>query len=272
MKHISETEFVNEVAERVLGPSKGDAKILVDAQNARTGAGKTSAAVALARLFAKVFDYGLKKEDLTLSGAEYLDRYRGHPGKEQPSVLVLDELVGAGAGDARRAMSNQNVDLARAWQLSRVKRVVTLATLASFSDADRRLRKLGDFRVMCLEKPFGSYKAYKLGAFDFGEKSGVRFKRLDEGVRTHYPDMAGDPLYEHLAEKKDDLLASESYDADTLREEEEDEPAAEDRPLTDADKERITTLYESTDITQGELAEAYDVDRSYISKVARGKA
>lgn len=233
-RHITETKFWNELMDDVFGTRKGGAIIFVDAENARKGVAKTSAAVALARLIARAFRYDIQKEDMTLSGARYLRRYQEQPGKEQPSVLVLDEFVGAGSGDARRAMSNQNVDFGRAWQLLRAKRVVTLATLPDWNEADPRLQKYADYRIWCREKPIGFFQPYKVTVPFNSSGAGpkVRTKGLSYGDSTDriaFPNMdsEGDPYYAHLTKKKDELIHSSTWDADALGEDGED---AEDAP------------------------------------------
>jgi len=219
--HVTETQFFNTIMHDVYGPRKGGAIIFVDAENARKGVAKTSGAVALARLFSAAFNYELQKEDLTLSGSEYLKRYQEHPGHDQPSVLVLDEFVGAGAGDKRRSMAQQNVDFGRAWQLLRTKRVITLATLPDWNEADKRLKKLADYRVWMRERPMGCFQGYKITVpFNAGGGS-VRTKGLGPGDNTrkiHFPNMdaENDPYYKHLSKKKDELIHSETWDADTL--------------------------------------------------------
>ena len=221
-RHITETKFWNVLMDDVFGPRKGGAIIFVDAENARKGVAKTSCAVALARLIARAFRYDIQKDDMTLSGAHYLRRYQEHPGHEQPSVLVLDEFVGAGSGDARRAMSNQNVDFGRAWQLLRSKRVVSLATLPDWNEADPRLQKYADYRVWCRERPIGFFQPYKVTVpFDSSGSARVHTKALSYGNdpdRIAFPNMdaEGDPYYRHLTERKDELIHSSSWDADTL--------------------------------------------------------
>ena len=103
---IQEHPFYEAVLNDVDGNRKGDAKIIIDSRNARTGSSKTTLAVRLAMLFADEFGYELELEDFTLSYKEYITRYsKIHPGKEQVSVIVLDEISGTGAADARRFMS-----------------------------------------------------------------------------------------------------------------------------------------------------------------------
>jgi len=231
-KHVTKTQFWQELMRDVFGARKGGAIIFVDAENARKGVAKTSGAVALARLLARAFRYDLKKEDMTLSGARYLQRYREHPGKEQPSVLVLDEFVGAGSGDARRAMSSQNVDFGRAWQLLRAKRVVTLATLPDWNEADPRLQKYADYRIWCRERPIGFFQPYKI-TVPFNAAGGgaeIRTKGLGDGDtdRIAFPNMdaQSDPYYRHLTAQKDELIHSASWDADTLGGGEDEEERA----------------------------------------------
>jgi hypothetical protein len=224
-RHITETKFWNTLMDDVYGPRKGGAIIFLDAENARKGVAKTSGAVALARLFARAFRYDLKEDDMTLSGAHYLRRYQEHPGHEQPSVLVLDEFVGAGSGDARRSMSTQNVDFGRAWQLLRTKRVITIATLPDWNAADKRLQKYADYRIWCREKPLGFFQAYKITVPFNASGSGAqtRTKRLkyeNSTGRIGFPNMdaEGDPFYRHLTKQKDELIHSSTWDADALKE------------------------------------------------------
>lgn len=268
--HVTKTEFWNEIMHDVYGPRSGGAIIFVDAENARKGVAKTSGAVALARLFARAFGYDLKEEDMSLSGSQYLRRYQEHPGSHQPSVLVLDEFVGAGSGDARRAMSNQNVDFGRAWQLLRTKRVVTFATLPDWNQADSRLQKYADYRVWCRERPIGYFQGYKVTVPFNGGSGGaqVQTKGLGPGNATRriqFPNMDSnnDHLYEHLSEKKDELIHSESWDADDINGA-DGEDEAED--LSQKEMERreqvkvAIRLYkpwdESQDISYEEVADA----------------
>lgn len=225
-EHITQSAFWQSLMSDVFGARQGGAILFLDAQNARKGVAKTSGACALARLLSKAFGYDLQFDDLTLSGTEYLRRYQAHPGHEQPSVLVLDEFVGAGAGDKRRSMAQQNVDFGRAWQLLRTKRVITIATLPDWNSSDKRLKKLADYRIWCREKPIGTFQPYKV-TVPFNSSSGVRTKGLsksgDGARRIQFPNMdaQNDPFYERLSQKKDDLIHSDTWDADNLLEEQE---------------------------------------------------
>jgi hypothetical protein len=217
--HLTETDWWEDMLEGVFGPRQGGARIIIDAEGASTGVGKTGLAVYIAKLFSQLVGYDFAEEDMTLSGSEYLSRWKEHPGAEQPSVIILDELGGAGAGHARRAMAQGNVDLGNTWQLMRKKRIITIVTLSHWMRADADLRRQADYRLWCLRKPIGYFRPYKITAdFDQGK---VRTRGYDDVGRIRFPDMAGheDPHYQYLTRLKDDLLASDTLDADQLGEE-----------------------------------------------------
>jgi hypothetical protein len=260
--HISDTDFWNDLMHGVFGPRQGGARIIIDAEGASTGVGKTGLAVFLGRLCAKAFDYEMSKDDLTLSGEQYLQRWREHPGPNQPSVIVLDELAGAGAGDARRSMSNENVNLGRSWQLMRKKRIVTITTLPHWSDADSRLRRFADYRLYCLKQPIGYFRPYRVTtSFDTGD---VRTRSYNDVSRIAFPNMDAhnDELYHHLADLKDDLLESEVFDADELQGEDEPGPEEVERERKKADAQRAR----DTGLSTREVAEVVDMSQSWVQK------
>jgi len=135
---------------------------------------------------------------------------------------VWDEAVGAGSGDARRSMAQDNVDLGRAWQIMRTQRVVTFVTLPDWGDLDSRLQKLADYRVWC-RRDIGEAKAYEIGTtFEGGDLRTRGLGPSDGAEPIEFPDMKGesDPLYMALKEKKDELIDSGELDADALRDDE----------------------------------------------------
>lgn len=277
---IQQTEFFEAVAEDVYGPRQGGAIIFLDAENARKGVAKTTAAITLARLFANAFDYGLKKDDFVIAGPDYITRYRDQPGKEQPSVLLADELVGGGAGDARRSMSSSNIKIGRAFQLLRKKRVVTIATLPDWGDADTRLQKQAAYRVHALEDPIGTFKAYKI-TVPFDGRGGPHTKGLGPGDTTrkiNFPDLGsrGDPYFEHLEELKDELLDQQDFDAAELQEDDEDDEqrASEDDIRREERIETAIRLYEPWDDdnaqTYADVARAIpDYGKKWVGSVIR---
>lgn len=260
-----QTEWFLDLMDGIYGNRKGGARIIIDAEDAATGVGKTSAAVWLAKVLSKLFGYELQQEDMTLSGAHYLEQWREHPGEEQPSVIILDELGGAGAGNARRAMSNQNVDLSNAWQLMRKKRIVSIVTLPHWSKADKDLRMQADYRLWCRKKPIGYFKPYEIGV-GFDTDGGVHTDGYTDVDRIRFPDLKGegDEHYRLLDEKKNDLLDSSYFDADKVEhmEEEELDPEAAKR------QEKIETAQRLRDAgwSTTEVAKMVDMSQSWVSQ------
>lgn len=276
-RDITQTEFWNELMHDVYGPRSGGAIIYVDAENARKGVAKTSGAVAFAKLISKAFGYDLKKDDLTLSGSHYLKRYQEHPGEEQPSVLLLDEFVGAGSGDARRSMSHQNVNFGRAWAMLRTKRVVTFATLPDWNEADRRLKKYADYRLWMRERPIGFCQPYKVTVpFNSTSSSGVQTKRLGSG-RLKFPNMDahGDPHYRYISNKKDNLIHEQDvWDADELTPDSESgETIDPDEARREEDIKIAIRLYQPWDNSQThsyeDVANAVDASASWVGNRVR---
>jgi hypothetical protein len=216
MMRLTDTDWWHDLCHGILGPRQGGAQIIIDAEDAEKGAGKTGLAVYLARLLSGVFGYTLEDDDLTLSGEKYLNRWSEHPDAEQPSVIVLDELAGAGAGNARRSMSHQNVALGDVWQMMRKKRIVTIVTLPHWAKADKEMRREANYRLHCLREPIGYFRPYQVGAhFEDGTVTTVGYDDVD---RVGFPNMDArdDPVKRALDRKKDNLLDSQYLDADKL--------------------------------------------------------
>lgn len=267
-KQMSDTEWWNDLMDGIYGKRKGGARIIVDSENASTGVGKTGLAVYLARTLADFFGYELQKEDFTLSGEHYLNRWREHPGKEQPSVVVLDELGGAGAGHARRAMSTQNVELGNAWQLMRKKRIVSLVTLPHWSKVDKDMRQQADYRLWCKEKPIGYFRPYVVGSgFDAGDVTTEGYNDINR-IRFPNMDKHEDEFYKYLSAEKDELLDSGMFDADELEEDEEEDNSSTDSMHYHRD-DTITMLYEMTDKSQEEVAEQFGISRQRVGQIIR---
>jgi hypothetical protein len=263
--HVTETKWWDDLMHGVFGPRKGGARIIVDGENAATGVAKTTAAIAIGQLCARAFGYEMQEEDITLSGRKYLERWREHPDKEQPSVIILDELSGAGAGDARKAMAGQNVNLGRSWQLMRKKRIVTITTLPHWRDADSRMRRFADFRLWCREQPIGYFKPFKVGAaFDDGSPVTYGYRDVNN-IGFPNLDKRGSELYHYAAQLKDGLLESEVYDADELTEEAQEENRDPDEVERDT-KLSIAQSMRDNGKSQTEIAADLGMSQAWVSK------
>jgi len=229
---FGETEFAKALIEDVEGTRDGGAIIIVDAEDARTGVGKTSAAIAFAKFCSNLFGYELQERDLVLSGEQYLNLYNLHPGEDQVSVAVWDEAVGAGSGDSRRSMANENVELGKSWQIMRQQKVITFVTLPDWGDLDKRLRGLADYRLWC-RRDIGEVQAYEIGT-DFGSGQ-IRTRGLGPGEGAEpisFPDMKGieDPHYLALKKKKTELIESGTLNANSLHEDDDEKEQKDDGP------------------------------------------
>jgi hypothetical protein len=227
-RQLEDTIFWRELMADVFGSREGGAIIVIDAENARKGVAKTSAAVATADKLAEKFGYELESADGVMSARGVIERYRAHPGQGQPSVLVWDEAVGGGDGDARRAMSTSNVKLGRAWQILRTKRIITLTTLPNWGDLDPRLRKLADYRLWCRERPIGRFQPFKIGTSFDGDEVQTYGLGADGADEIRFPDATADyphrgddstgthPLYASLKERKAELMDTSDFEAGQL--------------------------------------------------------
>ena len=264
-RHLGDTEFWAALLDGIYGDRQGDARIIIDAEDSAKGVGKTGLAIFLGRVLAeRVFGYELTEADLTLSGQEYLNRVREHPGADQPSVIILDELAGAGAGHAYREMSNQNVELGNWWQLMRAKRIVTLTTLPHWSKASKQMRREAEFRLHCLKEPIGYFKAYEVtSSFGAGD---IRTRKLDE-ERIAFPDMPSrdDPLYRTLASEKDALLDSATgTDADDLLDEDGEEKLDPDE-ARDEEKREIAVRLRQEGLSLRKIGDAVGRSHTWVS-------
>jgi hypothetical protein len=261
--HLKDTKFWQKLMKGIYGPRAGDARIIIDSEDSSKGTGKTGLAVFLAKVLSGVFDYNLQDDDLTLSGAEYLERVREHPGEEQPSVVILDELAGAGAGHAYREMSHQNVELGNWWQLMRKKRTVTIVTLPHWSKASKSMRREAEFRLHCLKEPIGYFKAYEVGA-DFDDGS-VKTHTLDDEP-IQFPDIPsyGMREYRNLDKQKDTLLASATTDADTALADGGPEEKQDPEDARKEEREAVAQRMRDNGATLREAADVVDMSRTWV--------
>jgi len=161
-------------------------------------------------------------------------------------------------------MSTQNVNLVKAWQLMRKKRIVSIMTLPQWSLIDKSMRKQADYRLWCLTKPIGYFKPYRVRtSFDTGE---VTTHGYDDVQRIRFPnlDKQRDPHYIYLAEKKDELLNSGEFDADIL-EDDDAEPADPEEAKRET-KIDIAQKLRASDMTLKEVGAAVGMSDSWVAK------
>jgi len=164
-----------------------DLKVIITSRNSTTGTGKTTLAVWLALNWDRNWTAEQKG---TLSVSEYLDTY---PDLEPGSVLVMDE---AEQLDARRSMSQDNVDFAEKWMMMRVRNVTSILTLPTASALDKRLKELADIRINVTRR--GRARVYKITVDDHNTSEVREWKWHD----LEWPDISEHPQMQALDKQK----------------------------------------------------------------------
>lgn len=230
-----------------------DAKVLVTARDGETGTGKTTLAVQLA----KSWDTnGWDASKATLEGDKYIDAYTE---LEPGSVLIGDELEGM--ADPRRSMSAQNVTLTQFWATMRQWEVSTICTFPSMRMVDVRLLELADIRINVLQRGVAVANRVKIGDYD-GEVSEVPLHRIRWEPLDHDPD------YQTLTDKKTERMENAAERLYYLQSDEDQEDTPDpDEVRRETRNEIIRNIYEENGLTQKEIADAVDLDRSTVSKI-----
>ena len=241
---IDESMPLHQFRQRRLRKNR-DLKVIITSRNSTTGTGKTTLAVWLALNWDQHgWDADRKG---TLSVKEYLDTY---PDLQPGSVLVMDE---AEQLDARRSMSQENVDFAEKWMMMRVRNVTSILTLPTASALDKRLKELADVRINVHRR--GRARAYKI-TIDDHNTSEVREWRWHD---IEWPDLSDHPEMRALDEQKEAKIEGAL------------EAAAEEEQSVDPDKVarqkkiEIAQNCRDTGDTLADIAERVDMSEGWVS-------
>jgi len=240
--------------------SNRDVKIVVCA-NAETGVGKTSLAVFLAYALDTTPGGFSVTEQATLDTAEYRHAY-DELGKG--SALILDE---AEQLDARRAMSDENVDTAFTWQTQRIREITTILTLPTWGDLEKRMREMTDIRIEILQRGLALVHVRDRDRY---EQSGVFWRPVQT---IAWPNMDGVKGYERLAEMKEEFLAGTDGRKLLDAEEAQERIKEEAKSLRQENKEmRAKALYfdPDKDLSQREVAEKLGLTQQRVQQIVSG--
>lgn len=220
-----------------------DLKVIITSRNSTTGTGKTTLALWLALNWD---DNWSADEKATLSVREYLDRYQE---LDEGSALIMDE---AEQLDARRSMSQQNVDFAEMWMMMRVRNVTSILTLPTASALDKRLKELADVRINVHRR--GLARVYRITVDDH-DTSNVREWGWHD---LEWPDISDHPEMKALDAQKEAKISG------VLEAEASDEPT--DPQAAKEQKERsIAQNMRDNGSTVREIASAVDRSLSWVS-------
>jgi len=221
-----------------------DLKVIITSRNSTTGTGKTTLAVWLALNWD---DNWTAEEKGTLSVSEYLETY---PELEPGSVLLMDE---AEQLDARRSMSQDNVDFAEKWMMMRVRNVTSILTLPTASALDARLKELADVRINVTRR--GRARVYKITVDDHNT-SDVREWRWHD---LNWPDLSEHPEMKALDEQKEEKIG------EALEQSEEDVSISPDKAKKEQKIETAQRMRDNGDSVT-DIADRLDMSLGWVSE------
>jgi hypothetical protein len=235
---------LNQMRKRRLKKNR-DLKVIITSRNSTTGTGKTTLAVWLALNWDNNWT---AEEKGTLSVSEYLNAY---PELEPGSVLIMDE---AEQLDARRSMSQDNVDFAEKWMMMRVRNVTSILTLPTASALDKRLKELADIRINVTRR--GRARVYKI-TIDDHNTSDVREWRWHD---LDWPDIADHPEMIALDEQKQQKIDGE------LEAAKEEEKSIDPQEVKRQQKIEFAQRARDNGKTIKEIAADVDMSTSWVHK------
>lgn len=250
-------EFFQRIASRKR--NERDAVILVTADDADRGVGKTSLAVTLGKLLDTSSSRFDAEQQATLSVPRFLQLYDE---LEEGSTLVLDEGEQI---DARRSMSQENVDASLKMQTRRVNEIIVIITLPSADMIDNRIEQLADFWINCEVR--GRARVYKKKIHRI--KKTVYYKSLQQ---LTWPNLDDDEDYQILAQKKERFNEGEGQENGYIREDEVTErieKARETAKQTQRD-ELLEQVCGHEDIEQQHVANALGLSPARVSQILNG--
>ena len=249
--------FFQRIAKRKM--NERDAVVLVTADDADRGVGKTTLALALAKLLDTSSTEFDAEEQATLSVPRFLNLYDE---LEKGSTLLLDEGEQI---DARRSMSQENVDASLKMQTRRVNQIIVIITLPSAEMIDNRVEQLTDFWVNCEAR--GRARVYKKKIHRI--KQSVYYESLQS---IEWPNLDDDGDYQTLAKKKEEFNAGEGDETEYVRQEELQEQLKRARKETrqETRDDLIQALCSHGEIEQRHVAEAVELSPARVSQIANG--
>jgi len=186
---------------------------------------------------------------VTLHPREFPDLYKNNP---VGSVIIMDE---AEQLDARRSMSQKNIDFWNLWQTMRYRQITSILTLPTRSALDKRGLELCDIWIQVTAR--GHARVHQIGVGDYdGQTKPVLVETIE------FPDVTYLPVKDAVDDKKIQLVEegeefieseAESLDPDKLRKDERDSV--------------IRSIHENADVTHKQLAESIGLSRRQVTRI-----
>lgn len=233
-----------------------------DYENDR-GTGKTVLSLKLAEYMDRT-EEGLTADKCFIDADEFVQAYINEP---KGSALILDEAeIGA---DKYQAGSASNRALRKIVSMGRVKEKYVIFNMPNIHLIDRDLQSLGN--VWLSVEVLGRARVHKLG-----------YNKYKADQRTHLPhrifwDDINDPkirsIYDELTDEKIAHMEGNTGTMNVVNAKEAKEMAEKEAEQAAMDQrdELIVSFYETTDLTQQEIADRVGVSRDRVGQIVRGE-
>jgi len=234
--------------------------IISDHQN-RRGTGKTIFSLKLASLMDRT-EEGITQEKVAVGPDQLLQSYMELP---KGSALVLDE---AEAGLSKyEAASGVNKAMRELVSMGRIQEKYLVLNLPASSELDRDLKALCDFWFMVQSK--GKALGHFLRWNPYSEEP--RTPKTDSWEWSDIPESSDlRNVYDYLTSEKLAHLRGEREESSqrvTASEAKNMVEKAKEEAQTETRNELLSSVYESTDVTQKELAESVGLSRSRLADI-----
>lgn len=231
-----------------------DFRLLITAKGAKTGRGKTTLAIILA----KEFDDGWSADQATLRVMEFLRLYDNlDPG----SCIVFDDIEQE--LNRRRAMSNKNVYALNTIQGRRYRELSTIFTAPTPKTIDKHLESFGDFRIHVHRPGTGIVYKYHEPPADNGPSDEIELRRKH---RIHWEAIDEDLDYQRLEEKKKKYF--KDLQSHIQQSSQQQTRQAKQKAKKDQRDQNIRRM-DRQGYTQQEIADALDISQSTVSRALR---
>lgn len=236
------------------------AVVVSDHQN-RRGTGKTVFSLKLASLMDRT-EAGITTEKVAIDPAELTDAYIEKP---KGSALVLDEAeAGLNKYEAASAVNRAMRELVA---MGRIEEKYLILNLPASSELDRDLKALCDFWFMVQNK--GRALGHHLRWNPYSEEP--RTPQTEPWEWSDIPEQTElRDVYDYLtAEKMAHLQGDRDESSQRIPASEVQQKLEHERnqAKTEARNELLSELYQDTELTQSELADAVGLSRSRVADI-----
>jgi hypothetical protein len=246
--------FFQEIGKRKM--NNRDAKVLVTADNAETGVGKSNLCDFLAYVL-DTTEAGFGEKKVFIEPEEFFEAYKH---LEPGSATVLEE---AEQIDSRRAMSTKNVESSHVWQKERVRQIIALLNLPSPKMIDKRMEELADYWINVEIR--GRARIYKKKIHRI--RQSVYYETMQV---IHWPNMDGSQTFREMDRLKWDHIDGGSGGGWVSRDEMKETIKKRVREAKSTQRDEfIQSLYNDSILTAPDISEldAVDISPSRIRSI-----